>query len=413
MGATHLSRTTFDEVMAPVYAPSSIVPHKALASRIWDTQGRAYIDLGGGIAVTALGHSHPELLRALHAQADKVWHVSNGFTNEPVLRLAHKLVDATFADKVFFANSGAEANEAALKLARRAAYDRFGADKYEIISFNQSFHGRTLFTVSVGGQPKYTQGFGPLPGGIRHIPYNDIEAARRAISARTCAVMVEPVQGEGGVIPAQREFLHALRAACHQHHALLIFDEVQTGVGRCGALYAYMEYGVTPDILTSAKALGNGFPIGAMLTTADIAQHFPVGAHGSTYGGNPLGAAVAGKVVDLVNTPALFADVKRKHTRFVEGLQQIGARYSLFKEVRGMGLLIGAQMAQAFKGRAQELITLGEQNGVLALVAGPDVVRLAPSLLIPDTDIGEGLARLDAAAAALARTGTPSSVQAH
>jgi succinylornithine aminotransferase len=401
MQSTPLSRKTFDKVMVPVYAPSAIVPHKALASRIWDIEGREYIDLGGGIAVTALGHSHPELLRTLHAQADQVWHLSNGFTNEPALRLAQQFIDATFAERVFFANSGAEANEAALKLARRAAYDRFGADKYEIVSFNQSFHGRTLLTVSVGGQPKYTQDFGPLPAGITHIPYNDIEAARNAISARTCAVMVEPVQGEGGVIPARREFLHALRAACTQHNALLIFDEVQTGIGRCGALYAYMEYGVTPDILTSAKALGNGFPISAMLTTADIAQHFPVGAHGSTYGGNPLGAAVAGKVIDLINNPAVFAEVKRKHARFTEKLTRIGERYGLFKEVRGMGLLIGAQMADAFENRAEELIALGIQKGVFALMAGPNVTRFAPSLLIPEADMDEGLARLDAAAAAL------------
>src|SRR5260364_150273 len=400
----HISRKTFDEVMAPVYAPSSIIPHKARASRIWDIEGREYIDLGGGIAVTALGHSHPELLRALHTQADQVWHLSNYFTNGPVLRLAQKLVDATFAERVFFASSGTEANEAALKLARRVAHNRFGADKYEIISFNQSFHGRTLLTVSVGGQPKYAQGFGPPPGGITHIPYNDIEAAQRTISKRACAVIVEPVQGEGGVIPARREFLHALRAACTQHNALLIFDEVQTGVGRCGALYAYMEYGVTPDILTSAKALGNGFPVSAMLTTAEIAQHFPVGAHGSTYGGNPLGAAVAEKVIDLVNDTTLFADVKRKHARLAEGLRQMGAPYRLFKEVRGMGLLVGAQMAEAFKNRAQELIALGIQHGVFALTAGPDTVRFAPSLLISDADMDEGLARLEAAAATFTHT---------
>jgi len=390
--------------MVPVYAPAAFIPAKALGSHVWDTEGREYIDLSGGIAVTALGHSHPELLRVLHQQGDALWHVSNGFTNEPVLRLASKLVAATFAEKVFFANSGAEANEAALKLARRVAYDRAGADKYEIVSFEQSFHGRTLFTVSVGGQPKYSEGFGPLPAGIKHVPYNDIEAARAVISERTCAVIVEPVQGEGGVIPARLEFLQALRELCDQHGALLIFDEVQTGVGRSGALYAYMEYGVTPDILTTAKALGNGFPIGAMLTTDAIARHFPVGAHGTTYGGNPLGAAIADKVLDIINQPGVLDGVKRKHARIVEGLSRINAKFAVFGEVRGMGLLIGAEMSDGFTGRAKELVTLGAKHGVMMLIAGPNVLRFAPSLLIPDADIDAGLVRLEAAVAELVAT---------
>jgi len=398
---TAVSRNTFDELMVPVYAPATIIPAKAQGSRVWDTEGREYIDLSGGIAVTALGHSHPELLRVLHEQGDALWHVSNGFTNQPVLRLAKKLVAATFADKVFFANSGAEANEAALKLARRVAYDRAGSDKYEIVSFEQSFHGRTLFTVSVGGQPKYSEGFGPLPAGIKHVPYNDIEAARSVVSERTCAVIVEPIQGEGGVVPARLEFLQALRALCDQYGALLIFDEVQTGVGRSGELYAYMGYGVTPDILTTAKALGNGFPIGAMLTTNAIAEHFPVGAHGTTYGGNPLGAAIAEKVLDLINVPSVLDGVKRKHARIIEGLAHLNETYRVFGEVRGKGLLIGAEMSDAFKGRAKEIVTLGAKHGVMMLIAGPNVLRFAPSLLIPDADIDAGLVRLEAALAEL------------
>ena len=399
-----VSRNTFDEVMVPVFAPAPFIPVKALGSRVWDSECREYIDLSGGIAVTAVGHSHAELLQVLHEQGDALWHVSNGFTNQPVLRLAKKLTAATFADKVFFANSGAEANEAALKLARRVGHDRAGAEKHEIISFEQAFHGRTLFTVSVGGQPKYTEGFGPLPGGITHLPYNDIEAARAAISARTCAVIVEPVQGEGGVIPARREFLQALRELCDQHGAVLIFDEVQTGVGRSGALYAYMEYGVTPDILTTAKALGNGFPIGAMLTTDAFAQHFPVGAHGSTYGGNPLGAAIAEKVLDIINLPSVLEGVKRKHARIVAGLARINETYRVFGEVRGLGLLIGAEMSEAFKGRAKEIVTLGAKHGVMLLIAGPSVVRFAPSLLIPEADLDTGLARLEAAVAEFVET---------
>jgi len=230
-----VNRQTFDEVMVPVFSPASFVPARGKGSRVWDTQGRDYIDFTGGIAVTGLGHAHPELVRVLREQGETLWHVSNAYTNEPVLRLAKRLESLTFAERAFFANSGAEANEAALKLARRVAIERHGPEKIEIVSFKQSFHGRTFFTVSVGGQPKYAEGFGPVPAGIVHLPYNDIEAARAAIGAKTCAVIVEPIQGEGGVIPADPAFLRALREACDTHGALLIFDEVQTGVGRTGS----------------------------------------------------------------------------------------------------------------------------------------------------------------------------------
>ncbi|KND59705.1 Succinylornithine transaminase [Candidatus Burkholderia verschuerenii] len=297
MSGTDVNRGTFDEVMVPVFSPAGFVPDRGRGSRVWDTEGRDHVDFAGGIAVKALGHGHPELLKVLHEQGDKLWHIGNGYTNAPVLRLARRLTDLTFADRAFFANSGAEANEAALKLARRYAIDRHGEKKIDILSFTQSFHGRTFFTVSVGGQPKYAEGFGPQPQGIRHLPYNDLPRALEAIGPNTCAVIVEPVQGEGGVIPADPAFLKGLRDACTEHDALLIFDEVQTGVGRTGTFYAYMQYGVTPDILTSAKALGNGFPIGVMLTTNDIAAHFKVGVHGTTHGGNPLGASIADKVV--------------------------------------------------------------------------------------------------------------------
>src|SRR5258708_1350450 len=226
-----VTRQTFDEVMVPVFSPAAFVPDRGLGSRVWDTQGRDYIDFAGGIAVTALGHAHPELLKVLHDQGGKLGHTGNGYTNEPVLRLAKRLEDLTFADRAFFANSGAEANEAALKLARRVAFERHGADKVEIISFTQSFHGRTFFTVSVGGQPKYSEGFGPVPAGIVHLEYNDIEAAKAAIGAKTCAVIVEPIQGEGGVIPADPAFLKALREACDKPGALRIFAEYPTGQG--------------------------------------------------------------------------------------------------------------------------------------------------------------------------------------
>ncbi|HEV3106507.1 MAG TPA: aspartate aminotransferase family protein [Trinickia sp.] len=392
-----VSRQTFDEVMVPVFSPAPFVPERGEGARVWDTEGREYIDFTGGIAVTALGHCHPELVRVLREQGEKLWHVSNAYTNEPVLRLAKRLEALTFAERAFFANSGAEANEAALKLARRVAFERHGADKYEIVSFTQSFHGRTFFTVSVGGQPKYAEGFGPVPAGIIHLPYNDIAAARQAIGAKTCAVIVEPIQGEGGVIPADPAFLRALREACDAHGALLIFDEVQTGVGRTGHFYAYMDTGVTPDILTTAKALGNGFPIGAMLTTNALAAHFKVGVHGTTYGGNPLGAALADKVVELVSDPALLEGVKRRGAAITAKLEAIGKRFNLFKEVRGKGLLIGAELVDAFEGRAKDFANTAAKHGLMMLIAGPNVLRFAPSLVISDAELNEGLARFESA----------------
>ncbi len=396
-----VNRATFDQVMVPNYAPAPFIPVKGLASRLWDQEGREYVDFSSGIAVTSLGHLHPELTAVLHDQADQLWHLSNGFTNEPALRLAQRLIDATFAERVFFCNSGAEANEAALKLARRYAVDHFSSDKDQIIACTQSFHGRTLFTVSVGGQPKYAEGFGPTPAGISHVPFNDLAAIEAMISDKTCAVIVEPVQGEGGVIPATQEYLNGLRALCDKHHALLIFDEVQIGVGRSGSLYAYMHYGVTPDILTSAKALGNGLPIGAMLTTAKIASAFVVGTHGSTYGGNPLVTAVADKVIELINTPAVLDGVKHRNKLFVDGLNQINAKHGVFKEIRGSGLLIGAELAPVLQGRAKDVVTLGAKHGVVLLMAGPNVLRLLPSLVISEADVAEGLRRLEAVIAEL------------
>jgi succinylornithine aminotransferase len=394
MNDQNVSRQTFDEVMVQVFAPAPFVPDRGEGSRVWDTQGRDYIDFAGGIAVTALGHAHPELLKVLHEQGAKLWHIGNGYTNEPVLRLAQKLEALTFADRAFFANSGAEANEAAFKLARRVAFERHGADKIEIVSFAQSFHGRTFFTVSVGGQPKYSEGFGPVPAGLVHLPYNDIAAARAAIGPKTCAVVVEPIQGEGGVIPADPAFLRALREACDQHGALLIFDEVQTGVGRTGHFYAYQDTGVTPDILTTAKALGNGFPISAMLTTNELAAHFKVGVHGTTYGGNPLGAALALKVVELISDPQLLAGVRTRSDELRAALAQLNERFGIFREVRGKGLLIGAELAGAYKGRAKDFVSAAGRHGVIMLMAGPDVLRFAPSLIIPHDDLHEGLARL-------------------
>ena len=392
-----VQRADFDQVMVPNYAPAGFIPVRGAGSRVWDQSGRELIDFTGGIAVNALGHCHPALVAALTEQATRLWHISNVFTNEPALRLAHKLVDATFAERVFFCNSGAEANEAAFKLARRVAFDRFGEDKYEIIAATNSFHGRTLFTVSVGGQPKYSDGFGPKIQGISHVPYNDIEALRAAVTAKTCAVVLEPIQGEGGVLPADLAYLQAARELCDQHDALLIFDEVQTGMGRSGSLFAYQHYGVIPDILSSAKSLGGGFPIGAMLTTEALAKHLVVGTHGTTYGGNPLACAVAEAVIDVINTPQVLAGVKTKQQRFKTTLERFGEQYGVFSQVRGLGLLIGAVLSDAWKGKAKMILDAAAAQGVMVLQAGPDVVRFAPSLVVEDADIDEGLARFERA----------------
>jgi len=396
-----INRELFDQVMVPNYAPSAIIPVKGEGSRVWDQDGREFIDFAGGIAVNCLGHCHPALVSALKEQGEKIWHLSNVMTNEPSLRLAKKLVDATFADKVYFANSGAEANEAALKLARRFALDNHGEQKSQIISFNKGFHGRTFFTVTVGGQAAYSDGFGPKPGDIAHCDYNDLAAFEALISDNTCAVMMEPLQGEGGIVSPNADFVKGVRDLCTKHNALLIFDEVQTGVGRTGDLYAYQGLDVTPDILTTAKALGGGFPIGAMITTTDIAKHLKIGTHGSTYGGNPLACAVAEAAFDTVNTEEVLTGVKAKEALFRELLTAINDKHNVFSEIRGKGLLLGGVVSEQYKGRAKEFLVAATQEGVMSLVAGADVVRFTPSLVIPEADIREGMARFEKAIASV------------
>ena len=388
-----ITRENFDEWMMPVYAPAPFIPVRGEGSRLWDQQGKEYIDFAGGIAVNALGHAHPALREALNDQASKFWHTGNGYTNEPVLRLAKKLIDATFAERIFFCNSGAEADEAALKLARKYAHDRFGSQKSGIVAFKNAFHGRTLFTVSAGGQPAYSQDFAPLPPDIRHAVYNDLDSASQLIDDTTCAVIVEPVQGEGGVVPATKAFLQGLRELCDRHNALLIFDEVQTGVGRTGELYAYMHYAVTPDLLTTAKALGGGFPIGALLATERCASVMTVGTHGTTYGGNPLATAVAGKLLEIVNTPEVLNGVKQRHDWFVERINAINERFGLFSEIRGLGLLIGCVLNAEFAGKAKLISQEAAVAGVMVLIAGANVVRFAPALNVSEEEVATGLDR--------------------
>lgn len=392
-----ITRELFDKVILPVYSPAKFIPIKGKGSRVWDQHGEEYIDFAGGIAVNALGHCHPRLINALHQQSEQLWHVSNVFTNEPALRLAQKIINNTFAQRVFFANSGAEANEAAFKLARYYAAQKYSPYKTKIISFYQSFHGRTFFTVSVGGQAKYSDGFGPKPADIIHVPFNDLNAVKAVMDDHTCAVVLEPVQGEGGLNAATPEFLKGLRALCDQYNALLIFDEVQCGMGRTGTLYTYQQYDVVPDILTSAKALGGGFPISAMLTTDDIASVMHPGVHGTTYGGNPLACAVGCEAFDIINTPDVLQGVQKRRAIFIEQLENINDKFKVFREYRGKGLLLGAELQPEFHNKARDFLNVASEFKVMILNAGPNVLRFTPSLIISEDEINEGMNRLSKA----------------
>ncbi|KRA75632.1 acetylornithine aminotransferase [Lysobacter sp. Root667] len=386
----------------PVYRPRRIVLDHGKGARVWDRDGREYVDFGAGIAVNALGHAHPALIAALTEQAGKLWHTSNVFVSEPPLRLAETLVQASgFAERVFFCNSGAEANEAAIKLARKWATAQGRApERRAILSFRGSFHGRTLAAVTATAQPKYHEGFEPLPPGFRYSDFNDLAAAEAAMAGGdVCAVLVEPVQGEGGVTPATQEFLQGLRALCDRHDALLILDEIQCGMGRTGRLFACHGYEVVPDVVTLAKALGSGFPIGAMLVGARAGESMQFGAHGTTFGGNPLAAAVAGAALRELSSPALLANVERQSAALRAALSALDAEFSLFSDIRGRGLMLGAELRPEHAGKAGEILDRCIDHGLLLLQAGPDVLRFVPALNIADADLAEGLARLRAALA--------------
>src|SRR5690242_10148358 len=387
----------------PVYRPRELVLDHGRGARLWDTQGRDYVDFGAGIAVNGLGHQDPDLLAALTAQAHKLWHSSNVFYTEPPLKLAQELVEASgFAERVFLCNSGAEANEAAIKLVRRwAAAQGRTADRRTIVTFRGSFHGRTLATVTATAQPKYQEGYEPLPGGFRYIDFNDVAALEGAFAHDdVAAVMVEPVQGEGGVRPAAAGFLQHARELCDRHGALLVLDEIQCGMGRTGTLFAHTQDGVTPDIVTLAKALGAGFPIGAMLAGPKVADAMQVGAHGSTFGGNPLAAAVARVALAKLGSPAVLMNVERQTNELRAGLAAIDEELGLFEELRGRGLMVGAALAEPHRGKAGAILDAAAAHGVLLLQAGPDVLRLLPPLTITDEELAEGLDRLRAALAA-------------
>jgi len=383
-----------------VYRPRDVILDHGKGSRVWDTEGRDYLDFGAGIAVNALGHQDSDMVEALVAQANKLWHASNVFYSEPPLRLAEELVEhAPFAERVFLCNSGTEANEAAIKLVRKwAASQGRTPDQRVIITFHGSFHGRTLASVTATAQPKYQEGYEPLPAGFRYVAFNDAEALEAAFAqGGVAAVMVEPVQGEGGVMPAAPGFLKAVRELCDRHDALLVLDEIQCGMGRTGSLFAHTQDHVTPDIVTLAKALGGGFPIGAMLTGPKVADVMQFGAHGTTFGGNPMAAAVARVALAKIASPAVLLNVERQANDIRAGLEKLNHELHLFSEVRGRGLMIGAVLDDAHKGRAGEILDVAAAHGLLLLLAGPDVLRIVPPLTITDEETAEGLTRLGAA----------------
>ncbi len=379
----------------PNYKPREFILDRGQGSRVWDRDDNEYIDLGTGISVNSLGHQHPALIKALQNQSHKIWHTSNIYFTEPPIHLAQELVAATFADRVYFCNSGAEANEAAIKLVRKYSSQHFAGNKRTIITFKGSFHGRTLATVTATAQPKYHEGFEPLPGGFRYCEFNDADALSGMMDDDVCAVMLEPVQGEGGITPAAPGFLKQVRELCNNHDALLILDEIQTGMGRTGKLFAHEWEGITPDLMTSAKALGGGLPIGAMLTTEKFAQALPYGTHGSTFGGNPVMCEVARAALHETLQPGLMDNVNKQGEVLMNALNAYNEKRKLFVDVRGKGLMIGAELKPGLKNKAGIIVENCRQQGVLILQAGPNVLRLLPPLNINDEDLAEGIERLE------------------
>lgn len=392
-----ITRKTFDEVMFPCYTPMNMVIKKAHGSYVFDNEGNKYVDLTSGIAVNCLGHTPDEVQKVIKKTCKNLIHVSNIFCNEYTLSLAKKLTSLTGYDKVFFVNSGAEANETALKLARRVAFDDYGAEKNEIISFVNSFHGRTFFSVTVGGQESYSDGFGPKPAAITHIPYNDIATFEKTISDKTCAVILEPIQGEGGIIKADDAFLVKVRELCDKFHAALIFDEVQTGVARSGTLYAYEQTPVKPDILTSAKGLASGLPIGAVLTYDNFAKHFVPGTHGSTFGGNALACSVGCYVLDKVSDKKFLENVKATSEYIKAAIRKLDEKHHVFDDVRGEGLLMGLVLNKKYSGKSGALQKECFKHKLLTLTAHGDVLRLAPALNIKKSVVDEAMKLLDKA----------------
>lgn len=382
----------------PTYNRAALSFVSGAGSWLTAEDGARYLDLGAGIAVNALGHAHPALVSALTQQAGQLWHVSNLYRIPQQERLAQMLVDQTFADTVFFTNSGTEAAELAIKMARKHHYDLGHSERTQIITFEGAFHGRSTGAIAAAGSEKMVKGFGPLMPGFIQMKWADHDARRAAITDQTCAVMIEPIQGEGGIRTVPDQCLKGLRDLCDATGTLLIFDEVQCGMGRTGKLFAHEWAGVAPDIMMVAKGIGGGFPLGAVLATENAASGMTAGTHGSTYGGNPLGCAVGAAVLDIIGQDAFLSDVTRKGAAFAQGLASLVARHpQVFTEVRGQGLMMGLKCALP----NTDIVKAAYAQNLLTVAAADNVLRLLPALNIPDADITEALARLDRAAAAL------------
>ena len=379
-------RGIYDNVMLPNYSPANFIPKEAKGSRIWDLDNKEYIDFGGGIAVNSLGHSHPSLIKALSDQSQKFWHLSNYLSNEPAINLAKQITDSTFAENVFLSNSGTEANEAAIKIARKYHSSK-GDQRSELVSFKNSFHGRSLLNISLGSSEMHRNGFEPLMPGIKHGEFNNESDLEKLISNNTAAVIVEPVQGEAGVFKASNEFIKRLREECSKKGTLLIIDEVQSGVGRTGTLYGYMQYDIEPDIVTSAKGLGGGIPIGATLTTKAIGECMQPGTHGSTFGGNPMACAVANEVLNIVNNKDFLNDVLEKEKLFLSFLAEFQTK-GVFSEIRSSGLWIGCDLIDK---TSNEVLEQAYDAGLIMVSAGSNCLRLAPALNITNEEIEQGI----------------------
>ena len=379
-------RGEYDNVMLPNYSPANFVPKKAEGSLVWDQDDKEYIDFGGGIAVNSLGHSHPSLIKALTDQSKKIWHLSNYLTNEPAIKLANKLTELTFAENVFFSNSGSEANEAAIKIARKYHSSR-NENRNEIVSFQNSFHGRSLLNISLGSSEMHRNGFEPLMPGIKHGVFNDLSGLDELITEQTAAVILEPVQGEAGVFKATNDFMTKLNEVTSKKGALLIIDEVQSGVGRMGSLYGYMNYNIQPDIVTSAKGLGGGIPIGATLTTRIIGESMQPGTHGSTFGGNPIACAVAHEVLNIVSDEEFLNEVSEKEELFLNLLSEL-KNHGVFSDIRSAGLWIGCDLVEK---SANEVLDKAYEQGLILVSAGSNCLRLAPALNISNSEIEKGV----------------------
>ncbi|MFT4715255.1 MAG: acetylornithine/N-succinyldiaminopimelate aminotransferase [Paracoccaceae bacterium] len=376
----------------PTYARANLSFVKGEGSWLIEADGTRYLDFGGGIAVTSLGHAHPKLIEVLKDQADQLWHTSNLYHIPNQEKLADKLVANTFADTVFFTNSGAEAMECAIKMARKHFSEKGEDDRADIIAFTDAFHGRTLGTIAAAGAEKLVSGFGPKLAGFSHVPFGDLQAVAEAITPTTAAILLEPVQGEGGIVPAEDVFLKGIRDFCDEHDLLLIMDEIQCGMGRTGKLFAHEWAGITPDIMGIAKGIGGGFPLGACLATENAASGMLAGTHGSTYGGNPLACAVGAAVIDEIAQPEFLAEVNRKAGALRQKLEGLVAAHPLvFEAVRGSGLMIGV----ACKVPNMDVVNGGYAHQLLTVPGGQNVIRLLPALTISEDEIAEGIARLD------------------